>query len=157
MDGNYSADTVYFSDDLLTTSPIGNIELVNGQATIAAKGKNLKELFNTIFVKEAFPEATDPVVTVKLTEAGAYEVGSEVTVNYVASLSAGSYTYGPETGINATSWAIEDSNGATATAELGNFEKVTVEDDFNYFITATATHNAGAMPVTNTGNDYADA
>ena len=34
MDGNYNAENVYFDEDLLTTSEIGNITLTNGQATI---------------------------------------------------------------------------------------------------------------------------
>ena len=157
MDGNYSADTVYFSDDLLITSPIGNIELVNGQAIIAAKGKNLKELFNDIFVKEKYPEAIEPTVTVELTEADSYEAGSEVTINYVASLNSGSYTYGPETNIIVTDWTVQDNNNSTASNNIGSFGKIIVEDNFNYFITATAAHNAGAIPVTNIGNNYINA
>ena len=51
MDGNYDASNVYFSEDLTTTTAIGNITLTDGQATIAAAGKNLKEVFETIFVK----------------------------------------------------------------------------------------------------------
>jgi hypothetical protein len=54
--GDYNAENVYFTEDLITTSAIGNITLVDGQATIAAAGKNLKEVFNTIFVKEKNPE-----------------------------------------------------------------------------------------------------
>ena len=157
MDGNYSAETVYFSDDLLTTTSIGNIELVNGKAIIAAKGKNLKELFNDIFVKEKYPEAVEPFVTVKLVESGAYEAGSEISVNYTATLNPGSYTYGPETNIEVTSWTIQDNNGVTTNNNTGSFEKVIVTDNFNYFITAAAAHNAGTIPVTNIGNSYSDA
>ena len=46
MDGNYNAESVYFDEDLVTTSAIGNITLTNGQATIPSTGKNLKEVFN---------------------------------------------------------------------------------------------------------------
>jgi hypothetical protein len=42
MDGNYNAENVYFDEDLITTSAVGNITLTNGSATIAAAGKNLK-------------------------------------------------------------------------------------------------------------------
>jgi len=45
-------EKVIFSEDLTTTSAIGNIKLTNGQATIPAAGKNLVEVWNTIFVKE---------------------------------------------------------------------------------------------------------
>nr|DAP41131.1 MAG TPA: hypothetical protein [Caudoviricetes sp.] len=58
MDGNYNAENVYFDEDLMTTSAIGNITLSNGQATIPAVGKNLKEVFQTIFVKESNPTIT---------------------------------------------------------------------------------------------------
>ena len=46
MDGNYNAENVYFDKDLVTTSAVGNITLTNGQATIAATGKNLKQVFD---------------------------------------------------------------------------------------------------------------
>ena len=49
MDGNYNAENVYFDEDLMTTTAVGVIKLTNGQATIPAAGKNLKEVFNTIF------------------------------------------------------------------------------------------------------------
>lgn len=52
LDGNYSADNVYFADDLITTSAVGNITLSGGQATIAASGKNLTDVWQSIFVKE---------------------------------------------------------------------------------------------------------
>jgi hypothetical protein len=44
MDGNYSAENVYFDEDLVSTYAIGNITLTNGQGTVAAMGKNLKEV-----------------------------------------------------------------------------------------------------------------
>ena len=58
MDGNYNAENVYFDKDLVTTSAVGNITLTNGQATIAAAGKNLKQVFDTIFVKEKNPSVS---------------------------------------------------------------------------------------------------
>jgi hypothetical protein len=53
MDGNYTADNVYFSDDLSTTYEVGNILLTDGSATIASKGKNLKQVWDTIYLKES--------------------------------------------------------------------------------------------------------
>jgi hypothetical protein len=58
MDGNYDASNVYFSEDLMTTTAIGNIKLTGGQAIIPAAGKNLKELFESIYVKEENPKTT---------------------------------------------------------------------------------------------------
>lgn len=155
MDGNYNAESVYFDEDLVTTSAIGNITLTNGQATIPSTGKNLKEVFNAIFVQEKNPTITQPSVNLTFAQAKAYEVGTSVTPEYSASLNAGSYQYGPATGVTATAWEITDTAGHSATTASGSFAAVTVEDSTNYTITAKATHTEGAVPKTNVGNDYA--
>ena len=156
MDGNYNAENVYFDKDLVTTSAVGNITLTNGQATIAAAGKNLKQVFDTIFVKEKNPSVTQPSVSVSLAGAGAKEVGTKVTPSYTATFSAGKYEFGPATGCSVTSWSVTDTNNAeplnTAT---GSFTEITVADDTNYKVTATGNFSAGAIPVTNVGNEYA--
>lgn len=155
MDENYNAENVYFAEDLLTTTAVGTIKLTNGQATIAAKGKNLKEVFSTIFVKEQNPSTTQPSVTVTLTGAGSLEVGTSFTPSYTATLNAGKYTYGPATGVTAKSWAISDTDDHSATSNTGSFDAFTVGDDTNYTVSATATYEDAAVPVTNTGNAYA--
>ena len=156
MDGNYNAENVYFDKDLVTTSAVGNITLTNGQATIAAAGKNLKQVFDTIFVKEKNPSVTQPSVSVSLAGAGAKEVGTKVTPSYTATFSAGKYEFGPTTGCSVTSWSVTDTNNAeplnTAT---GSFTEITVADDTNYKVTAIGNFSAGAIPVTNVGNEYA--
>ena len=156
MDGNYNAENVYFDKDLVTTSAVGNITLTNGQATIAAAGKNLKQVFDTIFVKEKNPSITQPSVSVSLAGAGAKEVGTKVTPSYTATFSAGKYEFGPATGCSVTSWSVTDTNNAeplnTAT---GSFTEITVADDTNYKVTAIGNFSAGAIPVTNVGNEYA--
>mgnify|MGYP006927582779 CR=1 FL=1 len=154
LDGNYNAENVYFDKDLLTTSAIGNITLSNGQATISAKGKNLKQVFDTIFVEEKNPSITQPSVSVSLPQAKAYEVGTKVTPSYTATLNAGSYSYGPATGIVATSWAVSDTDSNNAVTNTGSFPEITVGDGTNYKITAVAQYEDGAIPNTNTGNPY---
>lgn len=149
------AEKVYFSEDLTTTAAIGNITLTNGQATIAAEGKNLKEVWNSIFVKEKNPTTNQPTVSLTFSQGKAYEVGTKVTPSYAATLNAGSYSYGPATGITATAWEISDTEEHTATTASGSFPELTVEDDTNYKITAKATYEDGAIPVTNLGNEYA--
>lgn len=155
MDGNYNAESVYFDEDLVTTSAIGNITLTNGQATIPSTGKNLKEVFNAIFVQEKNPTITQPSVNLTFAQAKAYEVGTSVTPQYSASLNAGSYQYGPATGVTASAWEVTDTAEHSATTASGSFAAVTVADDTNYTITAKATHTEGAVPKTNVGNDYA--
>lgn len=154
MDGNYNAENVYFAKDLITTSAVGNITLTNGQATIAAEGKNLKQVFETIFVKEKNPTVTQPSVSVSLSGAGAKEVGTKVTPSYNATFNKGSYEYGPDTGLTAT-WAVKDSRNEEGTAAAGSFSELEVGDNTNYAVTATATYGAGAAPLTNIGNPYA--
>ena len=156
MDGNYNAENVYFDKDLVTTSAVGNITLTNGQATIAAAGKNLKQVFDTIFVKEKNPSITQPSVSVSLEGAGAKEVGTKVTPSYTATFNAGKYEFGPATGCSITSWSVTDSNGSEAqSTAISNFAEITVEDDTNYKVIATGNYSEGAIPKTNVGNEYA--
>ena len=158
MDGNYNAENVYFDQDLITTHAIGNITLTNGQGEIKAQGKNLKQVFDAIFVKEQNPSKTDPYVTTTLNKAGSYEIGNVVDGSWSASFNYGKYTYGPSpTGVEITSWSVTDSNGAApVNATSGDFGDVTVVDGINYTVTATANHTAGATPKTNLGNDCTD-
>lgn len=155
MDGNYNAENVYFDEDLITTSAIGVIKLQNGQATIPATGKNLKEVFNTIFVKEENPKTTNPSASVNLKQAGSYEVGETVKVDYSVTFNGGSYTYGPQpTGVAAKSFSVTDG-ASTQGAQAGSFADLQVTDSTNYRLSATVAHTGGNVPVTNTGNEYA--
>ena len=153
-DGNYDAENVYFSEDLTYTVAIGTLSKPSSSATLAAKGRSVKQVLSSILAKEAYPTATQPSVTVTLTGSGEYEVGSSFTPNYSVTFKAGSYTYGPATGVNATAYHVSDSSGATADTKTGSFSQFTVLDSTNYKVSATADHSGGAMPVTNIGNEY---
>lgn len=158
MDGNYSAENVFFPENLTTTKEIGNITLTNGQATIAAAGKNMIDVWKTIFVKANNNfSVTQPSVSVTLNEAGSYEVGTVKNINYRASLIAGKYQYGPDTEITATSWAVSATNNGEAagssTEPNGTFDSITVGDNTNYKVSATANYGDGAMPVNNLGDE----
>lgn len=156
MDGNYNAKNVYFDADMLVTKEIGYITLSNGQGYIPSEGKNLEQVFEAMFVKESNPTKTDPSVSVTLTGAGAYEVGTKVTgVKYSASFEDGKYTYGPEpTGATVSSWAVTDTAGGSYDKASGDLDDVTVTDSTNFSVTAKATHSAGSVPVTNKKNPY---
>jgi len=158
MDGNYNANNVYFDEDMMVTTNIGYITTSNGSGTIPSKGKNLAEVFEVMFVKEQNPTKTDPSVSVTLTGAGSYEVGTVVTgVKYSASFEDGKYSYGPEpTGATVSSWEITDTAGGSYTETSGDLADVTVADGTNFTVTAKATHSAGATPKTNKGNDCTD-
>lgn len=154
MDGNYNAENVYFPDDMMVTKEVGYITLTNGQGTIPSKGKNLKEVFEAMYVKEQNPKTTNPSVNLTFSQAKAYEVGTVVTPEYSATFNAGSYTYGPATGCTVSAWEVTDTAGNSATTVSGSFDDVTVTDSTNYKITAKATYTEGAIPVTNKGNAY---
>jgi hypothetical protein len=163
---NLDADKVTFDKDLVFTKTFGKYvpDKTSGSVTIptATENMSLKDLLLNAFSEETKPSKTDPAVSFSSVAEGSKEVGTEVTLSYTASLSAGSYTYGPETGITATGWEVSVANieGAEKlTSSSSNFGKVTVKDgdSAKYKITAKATHGAGSMPVTNLGNEYAGA
>lgn len=155
MDGNYNAENVYFSDDLTYTAAIGVLPKPSGSAKLAAKGKNIKQVLASVLAKEENPSKTSPAVSFSSQgNFGTYEIGTKKNLSYTASLSAGSYTYGPETGIAAQSWSVSCTGVAEAkTSSTGVFENVVAEATPKT-ITATATYNEGAVPKTNLGNDY---
>ena len=153
MDGNYSAENVYFNDDMLITQKVGYCDITNGQGTIPSKGKNLTQVFEAMYVKEANPSKTDPKVTFASVTSGRKEVGEKVTPTWDANFNKGSYTYGPATGLTPT-WEITDSMGHSASTETGSFAEFQVTDSTSYTITAKASYGDGAVPVTNKGNPY---
>ena len=156
------ADKVTFDKDLVFTKTFGKYvpDKTSGSVTIptATENMSLKDLLLNAFSEETDPSVTGPAVSFSSVAEGSKEVGTEVTLSYTASLSAGSYTYGPATGITAKSWEVSVANlsgSSTLTSNSSNFGSIQVKDGDNakYKITAKATYDAGAMPVTNLGND----
>lgn len=154
MDGNYDAENVYMSKDLTITASVG-VQTVgsSGSTTVATAGKNLKQVFDTLFAAEKDPTATAPTVSaVSLSGAAAKEVGTTISPSYSCTFNAGSYTYGPATGITVKTWSITDSKGNTASTSSGTFDSFKIKAGETYNVSATATYTAGATPVTNLGN-----
>lgn len=164
MDGNYSADNIYFDDDMMVTTDIGYIKTSNGSGTIPSKGKNLTEVFESMFVKEMEPDNnTAPSVSFSSVSSGEKEVGTSITPTYTVSFNPGTYEYGPATGVatmaepdvTTTGWKIEAKNGSTLVATKystsDSFDEIIVADDTSYTIKATAYHTAGVTPYTNKG------
>ena len=150
-----SAKDVMFDSDLVLTQEFGRYTLTDGKVTIPAEGKSWYDVFMDAYSQDKNPTVTQPSVTLTANAIKAYEVGTKVTPSYSATLNAGSYEYGPDTGITASSWSV--SNGTdTKTTASGSFDEITVADDTNYSITATANYEAGAIPLTALGAEYAD-
>ena len=156
MTGKVDADKVILRKDITMAgnyTQVGNLTKEETKtATFATRGKSVAEALNEIFSKRLQPTITsNPAVDLTFGQAKAYEVGTTVSPTYSASLSAGSYTYGPATGITATSWEISDTAGNTADTASGSFADVVVTDNTNYKITAKANYGAGAVAVDNLG------
>ena len=182
MDGNYSASNVFLKKGITLSgdygqdsrkdkiTSIGNYRIGD---TIAA-GTSLESVFMNMFSKRLQPSATPTAPAASITlytdgstkkvTAGAVEVGTTINPYYVASLSAGSYTYGPATGVTASSYAVNSTgrktvDGATAdtaedsaTTSSGAFNSFIVDDDTNYKLSVSIPHNEGVPAVDNLGD-----
>ena len=155
-DGNVDASKVIMPFDITLAgsyTQVGNLSKTStGTATFATKGKSVAAALQEMLSKREQPKIkSNPSVSLTATN-GAKEVGTSVTPSWSASLNAGSYTYGPATGIVAKTWSISDTNGNTAATSSGNFPAIVVGDDTNYKITAQAVYDAGAIAVDNLGD-----
>lgn len=161
-DGNYNADNVYFADDLMYTKQFGELDSVpaSGSGTLAAKGKNITAVLTSILAKRKQPTKNEPAVTLSGAQNNAdVEVGTTINVSgktLGASLSAGSYTYGPATGVTATGWTTSvayaqgksgeiASGGSNSLAYEYSFQLGTDGNTVKVKFAATATHDAGAV------------
>ena len=155
-DGNVDASKVIMPFDITLAgsyTQVGNLSKTStGTATFATKGKSVAQAFQEMLSKREQPKIkSNPSVSLTATS-GAKEVGTKITPEWSASLNAGSYTYGPATGITASSWEISDTDGNKASAASGKFAEITVGDTTNYRITAKANYEAGAIAVDNLGD-----
>lgn len=181
MDGNYSAANVFLKDKIVLAgdygmdsrkdkiTSIGNLRIGD---EIAA-GTSLQTLFMDMLSQRLQPaDPTAPAASITLymdgatkkSAAGAVEVGTTVTPSYTASLNAGSYTYGPATGVVASSYSVTSTgrktvDGATAdtaedsaTTATGAFTSFIVDDDTNYKLSVSIPHNAGVVANDNLGS-----
>lgn len=154
MDGNYSAENVYTSDKITLAgnfTAVGNYQ----KGKVINEGTSMQSILADMLSQRLQPATpTQPAVSVTF-NSGANEVGTKITPTYSATLSAGSYTYGPATGITATSWSVVAKNGSTEVSTLttssGSFDEITVDESTDYKVVATATHGAGAVAVDNLG------
>ena len=154
-DGNYRADNVYFDDDITYTVAIGTLAKPSGSAKFDAKGKSVEQVLSKLMAQEQNPSKTNPAVSFSAQGGfGTFEIGTKKNLTYTAALSAGSYTYGPATGITAQSWSVSCTGvTGTKTTATGTFENVVAESNGKKIV-ATAQYGDGAIPVTNLGNPY---
>ena len=182
LDGNYSAANVFLPNKITLAgdygvdsrkdkiTSIGNLRIGD---TIEA-GTSLQSLFMDMLSQRLQPSATPTAPAASITlytdgstkkvTAGAVEVGTTINPYFVASLSAGSYTYGPATGVAATSYSVTSTgrktvDGATtdtvedsATTASGAFDSFVVDDNTSYKVSVSIPHNAGVAAHDNLGD-----
>lgn len=131
LDGNYDASNVYFDQDLITSFAMGNISLSNGMATIDAAGKNLMQVWESIYVKEINTnlQNTKPSCSMSGNSTKYYLVGAASDAQTITlSLNKGSYDYGygyveskdetdPASGTKANARITNDGTGVVPVAE----------------------------------------
>ena len=159
--GSYGSEDVFFTENLTTTYDVGSIEVgESGSETIRSKGRNIKQLFEEIFMKEMFPSTILPSASLSSVGMGVVESGSTVTPSYSISYNNGKYTYGPESTASATAYSTE-FNGHTYTSRTGSTESVMVTDSMSSTglrMESTVSYGSdSAVPVTNLGRQYPSA
>lgn len=130
LDGNYDASNIYFDQDLITSFAMGNISLSNGMATIDAAGKNLMQVWESIYVKEINTnlQNSKPSCSMSGNSTKYYLVGAASAAQTITlGLNKGSYDYGygyveskdetdPAAGTKANSRITNDGTGVVAVA-----------------------------------------
>ena len=181
MDGNYSAANVFLKDKIVLAGDYGQDSRKDKITSIGnlrigdeiAAGTSIQSLFMDMLSQRLQPaNPTNPSASITLymdgatkkSTAGSVEVGTTVTPSYTASLSAGSYTYGPATGVVASSYTVTSTGRKTvdgATAETvedsastatGSFTSFVVDDDTSYKLSVSIPHNEGVVAHDNLGS-----
>lgn len=115
MDGNYNAGNVYFDEDMLFTYQFGKYKLTNGNVTVPAAGKSLKELLMSAHVDIIDPTSTDPTFGLSASSNKSGEVGSAYTLpSATATFTDGKYSYGYVTAEGAKVAGTNTGAGITA-------------------------------------------
>ena len=177
MTGSVDADKVILRENITMAggyTQVGNLtKSQNGTATFSTKGKSVMDALTEIFSKRLQPSITaqPSIGTFTLTGAGAVEAGTKVAAAAYsgATLNAGSYQYGPATGVVATNFKVERiTNAATTQVASVDAASLTAGSDNNGGVgfiigdagdnavsslkyRVTATHGAGVTAKDNLG------
>lgn len=169
LDGNYDASNVYFDSNLIMTANIGVQSLGDASSKeLGTAGKSLKQVLSMILAKEEKPTiSSNPSVTTKIGTSSStndkdiyIEGGTTVTPYWSASFGAGSYSYGPATGLTPTAWEVKGYLGSSAvtghtgTAASGSMPQITLGAGQSYKINAKASYGAAPLAYTNLGEEY---
>jgi hypothetical protein len=149
------ASKVIFDQEVTTGYAVGNIKLTNGKGILAEKGATLLQVMKNIWTKANPPTVEQPSVTVSISMSGSYEAGYPISQRtYTATFDKGSYEYDDDTGVTVTKWVIDGKETTTSAVSMsGTLSSITVTENTNTRLTATAHHTAGIVPKDSLGDD----
>lgn len=112
MDGNYSASNVFLKKDITIAGNFDKVGNYEKNSKINA-GTSLEAMLSSMLSQRLQPSATSPSGSILLTNMNAtnggnveVEIGTTYSPKYKTSFSAGSFTYGPETGVTPTAASV---------------------------------------------------
>lgn len=171
LDGNYSAENVYFPKNMTMTYAFGKYAVPSsGSYELSCKGKSVADMINDAFAKTQSGTKSGPTFTYTLSSyTASKEVGETYTIP-AATLkmtSVGSYQYGPATGITvpANSATVKSPEfdakqnstamglNSTLATNAGTKSHSYADTAAKYTYTATASYTEGAVPKNNVGGD----
>ena len=159
MDGNYSAASVYTSEDIQVTTAVGELA---ANAVVDA-GTSVADLMVKILSKSKNPTKSDPFISAfSVTNNGSgssFEAGTSITPKWASTFNAGSYTYKSSvsntniipvsgTGVTATSWSITKDEVEIGSTEDGSASVFILGDDTVNF-KAVVNYSNGNYALTN--------
>ena len=151
MDGNYSAENVYFKNNFVFTENVGTVQVPEtGNIEVAAAGKNVAEFISSLFSVVKDPKITDVTFNVNLFDTDTYyEVGTIITPKYSSTFTPGSYEFGPETEVIALNYSAIDTKGNTLSTASGTMPELLIEDNTKYDIALSVTYSDGVKAYNN--------
>lgn len=154
-----NATDIETTQEITVTTAVGNY----AKGAKISADTDLQTLILNMLCADSNPTATQPSVSITLTGAGSKEVGTTFSPAYTASSNAGKYTANGKTqasNVAFSNWDIDEVNRPDALAEesktdkTGTFTSFVVKDDMDYYLTVSADHTAGDMPLTYLGKEY---
>ena len=155
-----NATHIETTNEITVTKAVGNYSV----GTKIAADTDLQTLILNMLCKDVNPSTTQPSITsVTLSGAGAKEVGTTFSPSYTINTDAGKYVANGVTqasnvvfsNYSATEVGRPDGAAASTSAtKKGDFASFTVTDTTNYYVSGSASHSNGDMPLTYLKNEY---
>lgn len=131
MDGNYSAENVYFDEDLTYTANIGVLSLGSKKSDkLQSAGKSLEAVMKSILAKTEYSSKTDPSFSLDSASAtySDLEVGNYITaLNWTTTFTDGKYSQGTVTSTSGGGYTTTQSAGCSPKYLITNSVTTTAE------------------------------